>query len=174
MSNLYLSCIASILFLLPLNVIAAQRSVGSVSEEERTMALNDLQATRDAQAEIQAISEIAPENFPREVRRLRQSVERFFDHKKRVCNGEFSTVILNPVEVTGEMVLSEEIVVRKLNAQERRICFREMQEMQRLYINNTFQARKRYLDFIHEERIKELDKARRQALDEIEQSFSQS
>ncbi|MEI8347504.1 MAG: hypothetical protein WCG27_08550, partial [Pseudomonadota bacterium] len=97
---------------------------------------------------------------------LRISVEKYIDHKKRVCNGEFSTIILN--EAGEEQSTKPE---KALSPEERKLCFREMKAMQISYINNMFSARKRYLDFLHALRIEELTKVRDRTIKSLQSSF---
>lgn len=155
------------LFFWPAAIISA-----NTTPEERVAALSDFEATKKAQEEIAQISQIAPENYLRDLPNARRSLERFFEHKKGVCNGEFSTVILNPVELTGGQLGEDAIIVRRLNTQERQLCYRELKEMQVAFINNMFKARKEYLDFLHKQRIEELDQTRVRAIDKLNESFS--
>ena len=95
--------------------------------------------------------------------------KRQIEHKKRVCRGEFSTVILAEGVLPAKS--KEEKPLNKLSRKEREVCFREMKSIQLSFIENMFGARKRYLDFLHQLRLKELDKAHKQALEELKSSF---
>lgn len=148
-------------------------SMGQETEDEqKDAALGELESTRLAQQQIAAIPAIDPQDFPRELKVLRDSIERFFGHKKRVCNGEFSTVILSPIDVRESGISRDDMIYRKLNVQERKMCFREMKEMQVQYINNVFQARKSYLEYLHSQRIEELDRLRAEAVESLERGLS--
>lgn len=122
--------------------------------------------TKKIQKEIEEVKDLTSENFFKKIDKYRINIEKYFEHKKRVCNGEFSTII-----ISGE---SEKAQTKsnKLSSEERKLCFREMKALQTTYINYTFLARKRYLDYLHEKRIAELMEARKDAIDSLQASFS--
>ena len=121
--------------------------------------------TQRVRQELEQLNTLAPEQFLVEVDKVRTSMERYFDHKKRVCNGEFSTVILS---VAGERSTE----ANRLSADEKKLCFREMRALQTTYINNMYSARKRYLESLHTKRMEDLEASREKALQELSDTFS--
>lgn len=121
--------------------------------------------TQRVRQEIEQLNKLSPENFLIEIDKVRNSMERYFDHKKRVCNGEFSTVILS---VAGERSTE----ANRLTADEKKLCFREMRALQTTYINNMYGARKRYLESLHIKRMEDLEASREKALQELSDTFS--
>lgn len=121
--------------------------------------------TQRVRQEIDQLKDLSPDNFLTEVDKVRTSMERYFDHKKRVCKGEFSTVILS---VAGERSTE----ANRLTADEKKLCFREMRALQTTYINNMYSARKRYLENLHTLRMKDLEASREKALQELSDTFS--
>ena len=96
----------------------------------------------------------------------RRSIERYIENKKRVCSGEFSTII-----VDDEKGISPEIEAKRLDERERKLCFKDIQTLQINFINKIFEARKRYLFYLHKIRLKELSEARESVIKNLKESF---
>lgn len=96
---------------------------------------------------------------------FRQEMERYFDHKKRVCEGDFSALILSESR-------SEERS-RPMSKEERQLCYNELKALHTTYINGLFQARERFLIDLHDRRLKDLQASREEALKNLESSFGQ-
>jgi hypothetical protein len=126
--------------------------------------------TRRIQTELSLLEKLGPELYISKINNYRTSLEKYFEHKKRVCHGEFSTVVLKGSESSPAENLSK----NKLSKEERKLCFREMKALQVTFINNMFLARKRYLVHLHEKRIKELSAAREKAINSLQASFGKS
>ncbi|MBT7611343.1 MAG: hypothetical protein HN576_16405 [Bacteriovoracaceae bacterium] len=125
--------------------------------------------TKKIIAEIGTIKNIEPDQFYKKIDSYRTSLEKYFLQKKKVCNGEFSTIILSEGKIRSDITLKK---ARKLTREERGLCFREMKALQVEYINNMFLARKKYLDFLHERRISELLEAREVSINSLQSTFS--
>jgi len=123
--------------------------------------------TRRIQNELTLLEKLPPESYIAKINFYRTSLEKYFEHKKRVCHGEFSTVVLEGVS-SGSSEKQSKI---KLSKEERKLCFREMKALQVTFINNMFLARKRFLDFLHTKRLQELSKAREKAISSLQASF---
>lgn len=121
--------------------------------------------TQKIQKQLSELKDITPEKFLVQVDQYRDNLEKYFEHKKRVCNGEFSTVILSEA---GESRQDG----KRLSKEERKLCFREMKALQTTYINNMHQARKRYLESLHSQRIQQLEDSREKALNDLNATFS--
>ena len=120
--------------------------------------------TTEIHKKISDIKIVSPDNFIAELEDLKADLENFFDHKRKVCNGEFSSLIL----VASS---SKDGGGNKLSAQERNLCFRELKALQSTYINNLFIARKRFLSWSFEKSIKNLDSERAKAIKSLQESF---
>ena len=123
--------------------------------------------TRRIQQELTLLEKLSPELYISKINFYRTSLEKYFEHKKRVCHGEFSTVVLTGNSSVG----SEKQSQLKLSKEERKLCFREMKALQVTFINNMFLARKRFLDYLHTKRLKELSEAREKAIASLQASF---
>lgn len=152
--------------LLFLFIFSVQAQDQENTEADLTTYASTFEYTKKIQKEIEEVRDLPADKFFKNIDNYRQSIEKYFEHKKRVCNGEFSTIILT------EGVESKKAKVNKLSIEERKLCFREMKALQTTYINYMFLARKRYLDFLHERRIAELMEARKQAIDSLQSSFT--
>jgi hypothetical protein len=118
---------------------------------------------------IRTIKDLTPDQFYKKIDHYRSNLEKYFLQKKKVCNGEFSTIILSEGRVRADLPAMEP---RKLSREERELCFREMKALQLEYINNMFLARKNYLDFLHERRVAELLEARETSIKSLQSTFS--
>jgi hypothetical protein len=153
------------------NIVSISFLLVLLSSTLKAQPLNDPQLssafeyTQRVRQEIEELNKLTPDKFLNEVDKVRTSMERYFDHKKRVCNGEFSTVILS---VAGERSTE----ANRLTADEKKLCFREMRALQTTYINNMYGARKRYLENLHIKRMEDLETSREKALQELSDTFS--
>lgn len=133
-----------------------------LSNEKKT----SFEYTRDIHQKISQIKSVDSKNFLVEVNELKKDLETFFSRKKKVCNGEFSSLIL-----MGNDARPDE-GVNKLTKEERSLCFRELKALQTTFINNLFIARKNYLQSIHEKNILDLDEERKKAIKSLQESFN--
>ncbi len=128
--------------------------------------------TKRIYQEVEQLKNVTPDNFAKEIDRFREQMERYIFHKKRVCNGEFSTFALAQNEAMINAVDAGPRTQRKLTAEEKKLCFKELKAFQVTYINNLFIARGRYLEYLHDLRKQELSQAREEALNSIKRSFA--
>lgn len=123
--------------------------------------------TKRVHEKLERLKVLGAENFMKEVDEYRSTVEKYIEHKKRVCRGEFSIVVL---EEGGSP--SKKSKKNKLSKQERLLCFRELKALQMTLVNNMFIARKRFLEFLHEKRVSELENARIDVIKSLQKGFS--
>ena len=125
------------------------------SEGETTRVVKDLQA----------LKKLTPENYLKEIDSYRESFKKYIDWKKRVCKGEFSSVVLSEVRP------GEGLEAKKLTLDEKKSCFREMKTLHVMFINNMFDARKRYLENTHLEQLAQLEKVKLESIKKLNNSF---
>lgn len=116
-------------------------------------------------ARIEQLKNLQPPDFLKEVNEYRKEVELFIINKKRVCNGEYSVLIL------AEGKPSDGMQNKKLTPEERLFCFRELKAIQVSYMNNLYEARKRYLEDIHKKTLEDLFNTRSEIVREFEEAF---
>ena len=95
-------------------------------------------------------------------------LDRYFDNKKKVCNGEYSTMVLGDVGELGKTADEG----RKLSKDERKVCFREMKNLQVNYINAIYEARRKYVLWLQEKQLDELGKVRDEAIKRLQTNFA--
>lgn len=125
--------------------------------------------TKKVHQALKNLKDLPAESYFKEIDNYRAELEKYFDQKKRVCEGEFSTVILTGVPQEENPNTPKPV---KLKPEERKLCFRELKALQLTFINNMYQARKRYLEYLHQERLKELDASREQSVKSLQSSFN--
>ena len=129
--------------------------------------------TKWIRLELDKIKDIEPEVYFKNIDSYRSNIEKYIDHKKRVCNGEFSSFVLSSSN-EAQINTSKDRIKNKLSGAEKKLCFRELKALQITMINNMFIARKRYLTYLHDLRLDELAKARDKIISSLQQSFSRS
>ena len=139
-----------------------------VAIAETSFNINTKKSTREQMEKaVNYIKSITPEKYLIEIDKIRKNVVgKYIEHKKLVCDGDFSSVILDDKGIKkGKKSVS-------LTNQEKLMCFRELKSLQVEYINNIYVARKKYLQFIHSKSIKELELSKNESIKNIEKSFS--
>lgn len=112
------------------------------------------------------LKDLAPEEFDKRIDDFRDSIEKYIEKKKRVCNGDFTTVILS-----GNVKAPLE-GPKKLSKEERLLCFNELKAIYKTYINNLFLVRANFLEFLNKKRIAELASIREKTLKSIDSTFN--
>lgn len=124
---------------------------------------NTFEYTREMSKKVNSISELKPEEFNGKIADIRKEIDKYVEHKKGVCQGEFSTVILEQTHAEKSEY--------KLTKTEQELCYRELKALQITYINKLFTAKKNFLDYLHKERIKKLGSVREEALRQLQATF---
>jgi hypothetical protein len=124
---------------------------------------NTFEYTRNIYAKVKEIEHIKPEEYTRKLSDYRADIQRYIKHKKGVCEGNFSTVILEEDKKDKNEY--------KLSKQEQELCYRELKGLQLNYINKVFVAKRRYLDYLHAQRIENLNIIRDESLKQLQATF---
>ena len=124
--------------------------------------------TKKIQKSLKSLKDLPASDYFKSIDEYRAALEKHFDHKKRVCDGEFSTIVLKHVKDTVGKVINKKV---RLSKSERRLCFRELKALQVTFVNNMYVARKRYLNFLHDRRLKDLDETREATIQSLHSSF---
>ena len=145
-----------VLLILPRQVFAVDKNVSIELLQDNEKGLKEYsQMIKD---EVAKIKHIEPSAYFKEIDKYRTLIEKFIENKKMVCNGEFSTLVLSDSKITpfGDK--------RKLSKQERDLCLREISLIQAQFINNSFIAKRNFLDYLHRQRVNELIEAKEKML----------
>ena len=124
---------------------------------------NVFEYTRRISNVIDSIDKIKLDDFSSRIDEVSETLEKYFEYKKGVCRGEFSTIIFQESQNSRTNF--------KLTKKEQLLCFRELKALQVKYINKIFKVRKNYLDYMHTKRLDELKKVREKALEDVQQAF---
>ncbi len=112
------------------------------------------------------LKNLKPEEFDKKIDDYRNSIEKYIEKKKRVCNGEFTTIILSDSEDQSKKQS------KKLSSDEKKLCFNELKAIYKTYINHLFLVRTRFLEFLNKKRIEELASIRDETLKSIDSTFN--
>ena len=148
--------------------IFAQNGVNPPAKSKIIESSEQLNFVSKIEGTIKEISMLKAGEFPARIGSLRKKVEKFLEYQKRICQGEFSTIVLNEFNDKD----SDNNDVKKLNKEERKLCFRELKNIQIIFINNMYTARLNYLKGTHQEEITSLQLAKEQAIKSIKKTFS--
>mgnify|MGYP005652435945 CR=1 FL=1 len=119
--------------------------------------------------EISLIKEIKPDAYLEKIKDIRQSIDQYIEYKTRVCKGEFSAVVfIGNENLADERPETQKI---KLTQDEKKACLRELQFLQLDLIENIFIARKKYLTFLHVNKLNELEKFHKQLVQKLKRKF---
>ena len=142
-------------------------SLSAVAQEATppVVAASDSESSK-IHSSLVELKNLKAEDFDKRIDDYRNSIEEYIEKKKRVCNGEFTTIILSdneqkPVEQS-----------KKLSSDEKKLCFNELKAIYKTYINHLFLVRTRFLEFLNKKRIKELATIRDETLKSIDSTFS--
>lgn len=97
--------------------------------------------------------------FSTKIINIQEGFDKYFEYKKRVCSGEFSSLILS--DSSTEQVNQEN---RKLNSKEKALCYKNLIEEKKIYISNLFDKRIDYAEYIHTLNIEKLKASKNEAL----------
>jgi hypothetical protein len=137
-----------------------------VESSENVELMNEY--NKKIQKSLMSLKSLPANDYFKRIDEYRGALEKHFDHKKRVCDGEFSTIVLKNVKDTEGKVINKKV---RLSKSERRLCFRELKALQVTFVNNMYVARKRYLNFLHTRRLEDLDESREATIQSLHSSF---
>ncbi len=169
----------SLLLLLSSSLLFAQNK--TVIKPNSTAVLDsDIDYVKKIKEEIRKIKSLSPESYFNEIDRIREEiVDRYLEHKKMVCNGEFSSIILtynskeNKNEQNAQAQAQASVTSNSALTKEEKIaCWMELKSFQIEFINNMYDARKKYLEYIHNQRLDELKTNKDMAIKSLENSIT--
>lgn len=114
---------------------------------------------KELSREVDTLGELKAEEYFTKVDPLISRIDRYIEYRSHVCTGDFS------ISESGDK--TDQSKRRKLSRSEQKECVSDLKDIRLEYVKNLFVARKRYLDYLHEERIKKLVSIRDDALSEI-------
>ena len=139
------------------------------AKKRQTILLGPKEFTKKIKATLDEIRFLDAKNFPKKIFPLRLKVEKFTSYQKKICQGEFSTIVLNEFSTQGDNNGKKEL--KKLDKNERRLCFRELKSIQILFINAVHQARYNYLKIIHQRELEGLNSIKAESLQDLDKTF---
>lgn len=154
-----------LLFILTASLYASDNKNIIKTPKDESIDLTSAEASKSIRKLLKDIKELTPAEYTEQISEYRETFEKYTEHKKGVCSGEFSTIILD------EEGKESDDTKGKLSKEEKKLCFKELKALQINYINNMFQVRKRYLEYLHQLRMQELKEIRQKAIGQINQSY---
>ncbi len=145
-------------FLFMTFILCTQLSFGVDTKE-----LSNKEISKEMYAKIEEVKTLTPDIYVTKTQSLRREIDNYIDLKKGVCSGDYSTFVLDHKDLESSQ--------HKLTKAEKDLCYRELRAFQVTYLNNLFIAKKNYLNFLHEERLKKLEEIRNETLRSLKATY---
>ncbi len=142
----------ALIFLFNLTVAFAQDAKLAQSYQE----LNDI---------LSKIEKSEIDQYPQKILEFKKSFDIFIEMKKKVCKGEYSTIIFQ------DKVPSASEPKKELSGEEKKNCTKELKLYQRDTILKLYQFRKAFLEHSHKKLMEELDAVKEQSLKNLDTSY---
>ena len=115
--------------------------------------------------QLKELKSFGHEDYQKKVGEVSRNMDRYLSYQKKICLGEFSTLVFEEKK-KGKA----QEVMKNLSRQERDICLRSLIEIQRKYIEISFNKRAEFFEFIHRERMENLREQKKKAMEELRTS----
>lgn len=146
-----------IILLIPMTLFAQSKAISPVIQKTESSIIH---------ARLIELKNLKAEDFDKKIDNYRNDIEKYIETKKRVCNGEFTTIILS------DSAAKPDQEAKKLTKIEKQLCFNELKAIYKTYINHLFLVRTRFIEYLNEKRIKELAVIRDATLKSIDSTFN--
>ncbi len=133
---------------------------------------DSLDITSTVYKQLIELKKLKPKEYVFKIDDFRSSIEKFIEHKKQVCHGVFSSVVLNRKGLNIEAQKENGPKKYKLSREERKLCYREMKAIEITLVNHMFIARRKYLLYLHENQVKDLEDSRETILKHLHKTFN--
>lgn len=108
---------------------------------------------------------------------IEDRMKKYLEYNKRVCSGEFSSLVLSTVLGKGktgqsklnssEAEVGDNVSTGKLTQEEKEACFKNLLEDNKVFVNKVFDKHKEFAKYLYETRLKNIDKARESKIKEL-------
>lgn len=102
---------------------------------------------------LSKLNSIEVEKFTDAIVDIKKNFDSYFDNKSRICQGEFSTMVL------GEEP-REEVEPAKLSREEIKACLNNLMNERMVYIDSIYELRRKYLIYLHALQLEQLKKSK--------------
>lgn len=145
---------------------AFSQDVADLEKNSAQSSVND--ALKKMNSLIVELREADADKFIEKSSEYRERILAFIEKKRKICNGEFTSAILDGG------VISSDHSIKKLSAEEKEACYHELKVFHGKFLKSYHFSRKKYLEWVHGERLKNLDKAYQASVDDLEKSYQKS
>jgi len=168
MRTILLSIIGAVLMMANIKVFAQDASLPTTTASLKLEGIDFSRADSSVAIRklMNEIPQMEPMLYPDKIASFRETFENYFEYKKEVCNGAFTTMIVDEKEG-----VKQNKSLDKLSKEEKSLCVKDLKELHVGFINNMFIWRKKYLDYVHEQRLNELNTIKQNSINEIQRSY---
>lgn len=125
------------------------------------------QGETDFQSIIQSLNSLEIKTLSKNLPEIEESMDRYITYKKRICSGEFSTLVLDEDNETGENE-------RSLTKEEKELCLRNLIEDQKTFINSFYKRKKEFAKYLYDQRLSNLEKVHAELISDLTVSKSRN
>jgi len=142
----------------------------SVLTVNPTTNLPELDAVPNAVDELgeklKDLKNLQPNLYLEKIDGYRDRLDQFIESKKKVCSGKFSVSVIGLNE--AKFPLNKPTPLTK---EEKKACYLELKNVQVEFINDLFTARKRFLDHVHENQVRDLTKNKENSIIRLNEDY---
>jgi hypothetical protein len=109
------------------------------------------------QAELDKLSDLNIQSggeFEDKFNRIMKAVNDILEEEKLICSGE----VAGPAGILT-------------SRDQKQVCFREMKKSYAVYIEKSFEVKRKYLGVLHQKKLEDLEKIKKSQLEQLERAF---
>lgn len=99
------------------------------------------------------LNKLASSDFVAEIDDIKDRFDSYFRNRSRICQGEFSTLVLGQEESTDKETA-------KLSRSEIKACLNNLTNERMVYLDALYEKRKKYLLTLHKSQLEQLQKSK--------------
>lgn len=115
---------------------------------------------QEFQAVLAKISAAPEKDFQESYQDFDESLDQLLVKMKSICQGQYFTLIIDENGNERRKKLS-------LSRDEKKICFRDLEKLQIMRIESLYAYKTKYLNYLHENRLSQLNEDKIEAIDKI-------
>jgi len=127
--------------------------------------VGEQEAASKTRAMIKELASLKAEDYIDKFQTYRTFLKQYLVHKQKNCQGEFSTFVFNEKGNTKNVNFKSQ--KRKLSQAEKDLCLQELKSIESSFIEGMYQARLKYLKFLHAKELKSLEETKQKSLEDL-------
>ncbi len=126
---------------------------------------NDIAQFREL---LKKLATVTPPTYLDEIPPVKTKIESLLEKKRRICVGEYSTLVFQNKES------KEDDTVNILNKEEKILCLKQLKQDQEMYFHELFLARKRLYEYLYKVKTEALEAGHKSINQEVDEAFNKA